>query len=163
MPYKLSIFWVLFLFITVFPGCKNWHTLQLETQDQPVQFGAYSIASAVDTLGTVTAFTKYDVQDETYSASENVYVEIGGGEYFEENLKQTIYQALEYDPKNFIANGQVVVEVKHGISLGAVLAGLFANMLTGPNSESEVGTYSEEHIYYHGVVYKIKAAYNSND
>lgn len=157
---KFSILCLLMVFTQ---GCKNWHSLQIETHNQPVQFGAHNIASVVDTLGTVSAYTKYDVEDETYSASKNIYVEIGGGEYFEENLNETIYRALGDDPDHFISNGQVLVEVKHGISLGAVIAGLFANMLTGPNSESEIGTYSEEHIYYNGVVFKIKQQGTGNE
>ncbi|MEX2603733.1 MAG: hypothetical protein WD361_06005 [Gracilimonas sp.] len=139
----------------VSPGCKNWHSLQIDTENQPVQFGPHLTTSMFDSLGSVTGYTKYDFVEGSGSETENLYIGFSDREFFEENLNETIYSALNDHPNHFIADGRAVVEVKYGVSFGQVIAAIFTNLIAGPNSETEIGTYSEEHIYYNGMVYKI--------
>lgn len=146
---------VLCLLMFFSQGCKNWHSLQFETSNQPIQFGPHHSSSAMDSLGMVTGYTKYDFEEDTYSATENTVIMFSGDEYLEENLNETIYRALDDHPDHFIADGRIIAEVRYGVTLGAVLAAIFSGMILGPDSESEIGTYSEEHIYYNGMVYKI--------
>lgn len=140
------------LFI-LFQGCKIWHTLEFETESQPIQFGPHNAASGVDTLGVISGYYKQYSEDEVYSESDKVSVTLGGDEYIEENLTTTVYKALEDHPEHFIADGLIEVKVKRGITFWGFFRTMIAGAIIG--KESEGGEYSTEVIHYTGLVYKI--------
>lgn len=148
---------ILFLFcmLIVFSGCKTWHTLEFDTESQPIQFGPHQTSSQIDTLGIISGFYKQHSEDAVYSesGSRNVSVTMGGDEYLEENLSATIYAALDDHPDHFIADGLVEVKIKRGITFWGFLKTMIAGAITG--GESEGGEYSTETIHYTGVVYSI--------
>jgi len=141
-------------FIFVIYGCKSWHSLKFETESQPIQFGPHLQSIKLDTLGIISGISTHDFEEDTYSESEHVSIVFEGKDEVRENINTTIYKALYDDPNHFIADGQIVVEVEHGMSLGSVFLGMIASMIT--DEDPEVGTYSIESIYYNGIVYKIK-------
>jgi hypothetical protein len=138
-----------------FSGCKTWHTLEFDTESQPIQFGPHHSTSGTDTLGIISGYFKQHSEDAVYSESDNanLSVTMGGDEYLEENLSATIYQALEDHPDHFIADGLVEVKVKRGVTFWSFLRTMIAGAITG--GESEGGEYSTEKIHYTGVVYTI--------
>ena len=151
---KLYIFSIVVFFIFISQSCKSWHTLKFESDTQPIQFGPHLLTSRIDTLGVISGISTHDFEEDTYSDSEHLSITFEGKDEIKENINTTIYKALYDDPQHFIADGQIVVEVEHGMSLGSVFLGMIASMIT--DEEPEIGTYSIESIYYNGIVYKIK-------
>ncbi len=139
--------------ICIIQSCKSWHTLTFQTETQPIQFGPHLLSSEVDTLGIISGISTHDFEEETYSESEHTSISFGGKDEIKENINTTIYSALQDDPLHFIANGQIVIEIEHGISIGAVLSGIIASMIT--DEETDFGSFSTESISYNGIVYKI--------
>ncbi len=135
-------------------SCKSWHSLNFETNAQPIQLGPHLLTSEIDTLGIISGISTHDFEEETYSESKHTSIALGGKDDIKENLNKTVYSALGDDPQHFIADGQIVIEVEHGMSFGAVFFGIIASMIT--DEETDFGTFSTESIYYNGIVYKIK-------
>jgi hypothetical protein len=140
--------------ISIFQSCANWHTLKFETDGQPIQFGPHLLTSEVDTLGIVSGVSTHDFEKETHSESKHTRITVGGKDDIKENITTTIYTALGDDSQHFIADGQIVIEVEHGISFGAVFFGIIASMIT--DEETDFGTFSTESVSYNGIVYKKK-------
>ena len=134
-------------------GCKTWHTLEYESNNQPILLGPYITTSQVDTMGIVDGYFRLHSEDEVYSESDNVSVTLGGEEYIEESLSLTIYQALDDHPDHFIADGVLQVEVEQGITFWGFLKTVIAGAITG--EESSGGEFSTQTIRHSGVVYKI--------
>lgn len=149
--FLIATFLGLFL---IFMGCKSWHNLALETTDQPIQLGSLHFPSHFDSLGTVSGYYTYDIVEDTYSDSDNISITFTGGEYMDENITYTLYRELDENPNHFIADSKFVVEVKTGISFGAILASFIGSAITG--NESTIGSYSTEKIQINGVVYKVR-------
>ena len=143
-----------FSLIVITQSCKSWHSLKFQTENQPIQFGPHLQTTKMDTLGIISGISTHDFEEDTYSESEHVSIVFEGKDEVRENINTTIYKALYDDPQHFIADGQIVVEVEHGMSLGSIFLGMIASMIT--DEDPEVGTYSIESIYYNGIVYKLK-------
>lgn len=144
---------ILLLIFTSVQGCKSWHTLEFETRSQPIQFGPHLTSDPVDTLGIISGYYKQYYEEEVYSESEIVGFSIEGDEYLEESLSSTVYKALDDHPSHFIADGQIEVEVKRGITFWGFLKQVLASTITG--EEAEGGDYYAEIIHYTGVVYTL--------
>lgn len=141
------------LFCLLFQGCKTWHTLEYETNKQPIQLGPHHTALKVDTLGVVTGYYRLHSEDDVYSESDNVSVTLGGDEYIEENISTTIYRSLDDNPDHFIADGVFRVEVEQGITFWGFMKTVIAGALTGGDSSG--GEFSTQTIRHSGVIYKI--------
>ena len=48
----------------------------------------------------------------------------------------------------------MVVEIEHGISTGAIFSTILATIIT--SEDSETGHYTDEFIYFRGIVYRLK-------
>lgn len=154
MNYRPFAFYFVCLVMFVPLGCSNWHILRLETAAQPIQFGPHLSSIGVDTLDIISGSYTHRSEKDTYSKSEHVQILQAGGDSLGGNLDAAFYRALENDPKHFIADGQVMVDVKRGISSSAIFGGIVGMIITG--GRSEFGDFSAETINYHGVVYTIK-------
>jgi hypothetical protein len=141
--------------LIVFCGCTSWHSLKFQTESQPIQFGPHLQTDKLDTLGVISGISTHDFEEDTYSESPNVSIVFEGKDEVRANINTTIYKALYDDPNHFIADGQIVVEVEHGMSLGSVFMAMIASIIT--DEDPDVGTYHIESIYYNGIVYKMKA------
>ena len=160
MSKKIFCFAIVSLLFLQLLSCKSWHSLKFETESQPVQFGPHLINIPLDTLGVISGISTHNYEEETQAGSEHFNITFQGNDEIKENINTTIYSALYDDPQHFIADGQIVVEVEYGISLGSVFLGMIASMIT--DEEPDIGTYSVESIYYNGIVYKLKKQ-NGND
>lgn len=155
MHKKIFILSFCLAFMTL-QSCVSWHTLKFETKNQPVQFGPHLLSTTqIDTLGEISGISTHNSEEDTYSKSKHMSITFEGKNEISENVNTTIYKALNDDPGHFIADGQIVIEVKYGISAGSVFLGMLASMIT--NEDSDIGTYSTESIYYNGIVYKLKS------
>ena len=159
--FKTSFYAILIAAFLLLAGCTSWHSLKFETENQPIQFGPHLQNTTLDTLGVISGISKHDFEEDTYAESEHLSVVFEGKDEVKENITTTIYKALYDDPQHFIADGQVIVEVEHGISMGTIFLGMIAGFLT--NEDPDVGTYSIESIYYNGIVYKIKTKQLKNE
>ncbi len=133
-------------------GCKNWHTLSIETEFQPVQLGPHLSSMSVDTLGIVSWYATRETEEDTYSESRHFSVYFEGGEYYDDNLNSSVFAALDDDPDHFIADGYLVVEVSYGVTFGSLIKSWIASALTG--EESNTASTSKESITQYGIVYK---------
>jgi hypothetical protein len=149
-----------FCFIFLIVQSCNWHSLQLQPVSQPIYLGPQitsfgeTDSSAIDSIGLISGICMHQKEKETVSQSENITIALGGKDYTKENINSSIKTALQDDPNRFIANGQMLVEIEYGISVGAVLSFILAEIIT--NGESELGYYTNESIYFLGTVYRIK-------
>jgi hypothetical protein len=141
------------LVLLYFQSCTSWHSLKFETEKQPIQFGPHLQNTILDTLGVISGISRHNFEEDTFAESEHMSVVFKGKDEVKENITTTIYKALYDDPQHFIADGQVIVEVEHGISMGSIFLGMIASFMT--DDDPDVGTYSIESIYYNGIVYKI--------
>ena len=148
----ISIFLV-FLF-SFLQSCASWYTLQFDTVQQPIQFGALQIETELDTLGLISGFSEHHFEEGTYAESQHISIVFDGKDEISENLNRTIYSALDDDPAHFIGDGEIIIEVEHGISFGAIFLGMIAGWIT--DEQAEYGSHSIESIDYNGVVYKLK-------
>ena len=154
MRKKMYFLAILALSFFLLFSCTSWHSLKFETEAQPVQFGPHLLKTPLDTLGVISGLSTHNVEEDTQAGNEHFNITFEGKDEKKDNINTTIYSALYDDPQHFIADGQIVVEVEYGMSLGSVFLGMFASMIT--DEEADVGTYSLESIYYNGIVYKIK-------
>ena len=146
-------FYFICFFFIIFQSC-NWHSLKLHPVSQPVYLGSQIDSSVADSVGIVSGLCVHEKEEETVSQSGNVTLSFGGKDYTKENINSTIRAALQDDPNRFIANGQMVVDIEHGMSVGAILSSIFATIIT--NGDSDIGVYNNESIYFWGTVYKLK-------
>ena len=142
-------------------GCTSWHSLRFETESQPIQFGPHLQKTKLDTLGIISGISTHNYEEETYSEAEHVSIVFEGTDEVNENINTTVYRALYDDLDHFIADGQIIVEVEHGISWGAIFLSMLASKIT--DEESDVGSYDIESIYYNGIVYKIKSKKSADE
>ena len=142
---------MLFLILAGITGCKNWHTLSIDTEYQPVQLGPHLSAMSVDTLGIVSWYSARETEEDTYSESKHFSVYFEGGEYYDDNLNSSVFAALDDDPDHFIADGYMVIEVSYGITFGSFIKSWIASALTG--EESNTASTSKESITQYGIVY----------
>lgn len=149
---KNTIFLLLVLILIGSTACKNWHTLSIETEFQPVQLGPHLTSASVDTLGIVSWYYSRETEDDTYAESEHFSVYFEGGEYYDDNLNSTVFAALDDDPDHFIADGYMIVEVSYGITFGSFIKSWIASALTG--EESNTASTSKESVTQYGIVYK---------
>ncbi len=161
MNYKTFILCSVCLLMLVVLSCANWHTLKLETKSQPIQFGPHSSTTEIDTLSMVSGYYAHHFEEDTYSESENTRLASTGGDSLGGNLNNIISRALGDDPRHFIADGRVMVEVKRGISVISIFEGILFTLILG--GETEFGSYSTEIINYNGVLYKIKQPKNDGN
>jgi len=141
------------LFFLIIQSC-NWHTLKLHPVSQPIYLGPQITSSEVDTVGIISGLCVHEKGEETVSQTRNVTISIGGKDYTKENINSAISTALQNDPNRFIANGQMVIDIEHGISAGAILSSIVATIIT--SEDSDMGFYTNESIYFRGTVYRLK-------
>lgn len=142
------------LFGLLFTGCKTWHTLEYETDNQPIQIGSHSSSVPLDTLGVISGYYRFHSEDAVYSEAENIAVTLGGDEYVEENITTTIYRSMDDNPDHFIADGVFQIEVEQGMTFWGFLKTVIAGAITG--KESTGGEFATQTIRHSGVVYKLK-------
>jgi len=146
-------FYFICFFLLIFQSC-NWHSLKLHPVSQPVYLGSQIDSSVADSVGIVSGLCVHEKEGETVSQSRNVSISFGGKDYTKENINSTISTALQDDPNRFIANGEMVIDIEHGMSVGAILSSILASIIT--DESSEIGFYTDESIYFRGTVYKLK-------
>ena len=139
----------------------NWHSLKLQPVTQPVYLGSQIDSSAADSIGIISGLCAHEKEGETVSQSRNVTISFGGKDYTKENINSSITDALQDDPNRFIANGQMVIEIEHGISAGAILSSILATIIT--SEDSDMGFYTDESIYFRGIVYRLKNQKDQNE
>jgi len=143
-----------FIAIIVCLSSCTWHSMYLDPVSQPIYFGTSFDPSAVDSLGIISGLSVHEEEGESITQTRNVTFSFGGKDYTTENINSAISTALQVDPNRFIANGQIVVEIEHGISTGAIFSSILATIIT--EEDSELGHYTDESIYFRGIVYKLK-------
>ena len=147
-----GFYYICFIFL-IFQSC-NWHSLKLHPVSQPVYLGSHIASTTADSVGTVSGLCAHEKEDETVSQSRNVTISFGGKDYTKENINSSIRAALQDDPNRFIANGEMVIDIEHGMSFGAILSSILASIIT--DESSEIGYYTDESIYFRGTVYRLK-------
>ena len=149
---NLYFHFICFLFL-IFQSC-NWHSLKIHPVPQPILIGSQIDSLAADSVGIISGLCTHEKEGETVSQTRNVTISFGGKDYTKENINSSIRTALQDDPNRFIANGEMVVDIEHGISAGAILSSILATIIT--TEGSEMGFYTDESIYFQGTVYRLK-------
>lgn len=145
----LCLIGILFL---LFTGCTSWHTLAVETTDQPIQFGSFQTSPEFESLGAVSGFFTYHVDEGIRIESDRSILTIGQDEYLEENITFTLFEVLDDNPNHFIGDLNFEVEVKTGITPGRVFTAFIGSIIFR-NRETSAGPYTSEIIKVNGEAY----------
>lgn len=141
-------------------SCASWNTLQLTPSTQPIFLG-YKISpdSSTETapLEVIKDFQckfVHESEEGSYSEGRHVSVELGGFDQTEDNIYSRLSEAFEDDTARFIADVQVEIGVRTGISFSNVISSILASLIT--DNESNIGSYQTEFFNISGTVYRIK-------
>jgi len=141
-------------------GCSSWFTIQLPPTLQPVYFGSGITPDtsadeiSIETLSDFRCKCVHEAEEGSYSEGEHVSIELGGYDQIQDNIYSSLSEAFEDDSARFIADIQVEIGVRTGISLSNVIAAVLSSMIT--DNESNMGSYQTEFFKLSGTVYRIK-------
>jgi hypothetical protein len=160
---KISKLFIIFLCVMFCSdtGCTvHTHVLDLRRFEQPIQMGALNIAQTdsqsqhIASYQTISGNLIHEIDEGATSSDENSSLKIGGGEYAQKTLFSEIESTLQNHPDRFIADLQMSVEVKHGISVGTFFASFLSSLIT--DDDSEIGQFTTEKFYFSGKTYEIE-------
>ncbi len=140
-------------------GCASWYTIQLPPTLQPVYLGSGITPDTsyeeifIETLSDFQCKCVHETEEGSYSESEHVSIELGGYDQVRDNIYSNLCEAFEDDSARFIADIQVEIGIRTGISLSNVFMAILASMIT--DNESNMGSYQTEFFKLSGIVYRI--------
>ncbi len=149
---KHLLFFSLILFSSL-TGCKTYDAyLAFYDIEKPMHFGSFETEVSTDSLKLVSGVLEFEDIEDTYSENENTSITMLGGEFQTNTIDSTLLNPLFEQSNYFLGNSVLLLEIKHGIRVGAFIFGTIAASITG--EDADTGTYTIKRFNQKSILYK---------